>query len=142
MEDVMKHETISTGTLLKTWKPFRDSLGFSSIRTAKDYKRATAVMNQLLDEVGEDEKHPLADVLDYLGNQVAMYEAEHVRIPDAPPGDVLRFLMEQHGLSQSDLGDCAPQSRISEILNGRREISKGLAKTLAKRFKVNVGVFV
>jgi hypothetical protein len=43
MENIMTHETISTGTLLKAWKPFRDALGFSSIRTAKDYKRATAV---------------------------------------------------------------------------------------------------
>jgi HTH-type transcriptional regulator / antitoxin HigA len=85
----------------------------SAIRTAKDYKRASAVMDQLLDEVGEDENHPLADVLDYLSHQVETYEAEHIKIPDAPPRDVLRFLMEQHGLTQSDLADCAPQSRIS-----------------------------
>jgi HTH-type transcriptional regulator / antitoxin HigA len=142
MEEAMKHEIISTGHLLKTWTPFRDALGFSAIRTARDYKRASAVMDQLLDEVGEDEKHPLAEVLDYLSNQVAAYEADHVKIPDAPPRDVLRFLMEQHGLIQSDLADCAPQSRISEILNGRREISKELAKELAKRFGVGVGVFV
>jgi HTH-type transcriptional regulator / antitoxin HigA len=142
MEEAMKHEIISTGHLLKTWTPFRDALGFSAIRTARDYKRATAVMEQLLDEVGEDEKHPLAEVLDYLSNQVEAYEADHVKIPDAPPRDVLRFLMEQQGLTQSDLADCAPQSRISEILNGRREISKDLAKALAKRFGVGVGVFV
>jgi HTH-type transcriptional regulator / antitoxin HigA len=142
MEEAMKHEIISTGHLLKTWMPFRDALGFSSIRTARDYKRASAVLDQLLDEVGEDEKHPLAEVLDYLANQVEAYEAEHVNIPDAPPREVLRFLMEQHGLTQSDLAKCAPQSRISEILNGRREISKELAKALAKRFEVGVGVFI
>jgi HTH-type transcriptional regulator / antitoxin HigA len=142
METTMKHEVISTGTLLETWKPFQKALGFSSIRTAKDYKRATSVMDQLLDEIGENENHPLADVLDYLANQIAVYESDHAIIPDAPPREVLRFLMEQHDLSQSDLADCAPQSRISEVLNGRREISKELAKTLAKRFKVNVGVFV
>jgi antitoxin component HigA of HigAB toxin-antitoxin module len=44
-------------------------------------------------------------------------------------------------LTQSDLADCAPLSRISEILNGRREISKDLAKALADRFEVGVGVF-
>ena len=60
----MKQHVIPTGDLLKTWRPFRDVLGFSTIRTKKDYARATAVMNQLLDDVGEDEKHPLADVLD------------------------------------------------------------------------------
>lgn len=138
----MKHEIISTGTLLAAWTPFRDALGFSAINTAKDYKRATAVIQQLLDEVGENEKHPLAEVLDYLANQVAVYEAEHVSIPDASPREVLHFLMEQHSLTQTDLADCAPQSRISEILNGRREISKELARVLAKRFAVNVGVFV
>ena len=114
----------------------------TATRTKKEYARATAVMNQLLDDVGEDERHPLADVLDYLSNQVSTYEADHIEIPDVPPCDVLRFLMEQHNLSQTDLADCAPQSRISEILNGRREISKALAKALAKRFGVGVGVFV
>jgi hypothetical protein len=53
------------------------------------------------------------------------YEDRHVRIPDAEPGEVLRFLMEQHGLKQGDLDDCAPQSRICDFLNGKREISKG-----------------
>lgn len=84
----------------------------------------------------------MADVLDYLSNQVAAHEAAHVSIPDASPREVLRFLMEQQGLSQSDLSDCAPQSRISEILNGRREICKGLSKALAKRFGVGAGVFI
>jgi HTH-type transcriptional regulator / antitoxin HigA len=111
----------------------------TDVRTVQDHNRATAVMHQLLDEVGEDESHPLAGVLDYLANQVEALEAEHISIPDATPHDVLRLLMEQQGLSQSDLADCAPQSRISEILNGRREISKGLAKVLAKRFGVGVG---
>lgn len=138
----MKHEVISTGTLLAAWTPFRDALGFSAIKTARDYKRATAVIQQLLDEVGENEKHPLAEVLDYLANQVVVYEAEHVSIPEASPREVLHFLMEQHGLTQTDLADCAPQSRISEILSGKREISKEIAKALANKFAVNVGVFV
>jgi HTH-type transcriptional regulator / antitoxin HigA len=141
-ENAMKHEIISTEHLPKTWMPFRDALGSSSIHTERGYKRASAVMDQWLDEVGEDEKYPLAEVLDYLSNQVETYEADHVKIPDAPPRDVLRFLMEQQGLAQSDLADCAPPSRISEILNGRREISKELPKALAKRFGVGVGVFV
>ncbi len=65
-----------------------------TIRTARDCKRASAVMDQLLDEVGEDEKYPLAEVWDYLSNQVETYEADHVKIPTAPQRDVLRFLME------------------------------------------------
>jgi HTH-type transcriptional regulator / antitoxin HigA len=142
MEKAMTHETISTQALLKTWMPFRQVLGFSAVRNRSDYKRASALVDQLVDEVGENENHPLADLLDYLSNLVATYEVEHADIPDAPPGDVLRFLMQQHGLKQSDLADCAPQGRISDILNGRREISKALAKALAERFGVGADVFL
>lgn len=46
----------------------------------------------LLDEIGDDENHPLADVLDYLDNQVAAYEEEHFPIPEAKSKEVLRFL--------------------------------------------------
>jgi transcriptional regulator with XRE-family HTH domain len=62
--------------------------------------------------------------------------AKHVLIPKAEPREVLRFLMEQHGLKQEDLKHCAPQSRLSDILTGKRSISKELAKNFARRFHV------
>jgi HTH-type transcriptional regulator / antitoxin HigA len=142
MENEMTHEAIESAALIKAWLPFRKALGFSSLRTQRDYKRAMTLIDMLVDEIGEDESHPLADLLDHLSSLVVAYESANVEVPDAHPREVLRFLMEQHGLSQSDLKDCAPQSRISEILNGRRDISKELAKVLAKRFGVGVGVFV
>ena len=55
---------------------------------------------------------------------------------------MLRFLMDQHGLKQEDLSDCAPQGRISDILNARRAISKDVAKRLAHRFGVRPDVFL
>jgi HTH-type transcriptional regulator / antitoxin HigA len=128
--------------LLKAWLPFRDAIGFSSIRTPKDFAKASKFLDQLVDIVGNNEKHPLADVLHYVGNQIEVYEDEHLPIPEGEPAEVLRFLMEQHDLKQSDLSDCMPPSRVSEILNGRREISKDIAKKLAKRFKVSVEVFI
>ena len=56
--------------------------------------------------------------------------------------DVLRYLMDEHGLKQSDLSDIASQGTISDILSGRREISKALAKKMAARFQVSAGVFL
>nr|WP_276977952.1 hypothetical protein [Ferrimicrobium acidiphilum] len=67
-------------------------------------------------------------MLNYLADQVAAYEEEHTSIPEAEPKEVLRLLLEQHGLKQDDLADCAPQGRISDILNGKRGISKDIAK--------------
>ncbi len=128
--------------ILRAWMPFKKLLGVTSVRTEEDYAQARATIDALLDEVGDNESHPLADVLDYLADQVKAYEDVNVQIPEAKPSEVLRFLMEQHGLKQEDLRDCAPQSRISDILSGRRSISKEIAKQLAHRFHVRADVFL
>ena len=138
----MTHDATATGPLIKAWIPFRKALGFATLRTQRDYKRACALIGMLVDEIGENEEHPLADLLDYLSNLVMAYEDEHANIPDAEPREILRFLMEQNGFKQSDLADCAPQGRISDILNGRREISKDLAKALAAKFNLSPALFI
>ena len=128
--------------VLNAWVGFRDAIGVVAVRNATDYAKAQRTLEALLDEIGDDEAHPLADVLDYLADQVEAYEVAHVDIPQAPAREVLRHLMEQRGLTQQDLSDCAPQSRISEILNGKRAISTAIAKRFAIRFGVPVGVFL
>ena len=128
--------------ILEALMPFKQLVGVTSVRTENDYAQVRATIDALLDEIGDDENHPLADVLDYLADQVKAYEDENYQIPEAEPKEVLRFLMDQHGLKQEDLGDCAPQSRISDILSGRRSISKEIAKRLARRFHVRVDVFM
>lgn len=128
--------------ILQAWIPFKQLIGVTAVHTDEDYAQARATIDALLDEIGDNENHPLADVLDYLADHVKAYEDENFRIPEAPPNEVLRFLMEQHGLKQEDLGDCASQSRISDILSGRRAISKDIAKRLAHRFRVHADLFL
>lgn len=128
--------------ILKAWKPFKEALGVTSVRTAREYARARATINALLDAIGDDERHPLTEVLDYLADRIRVYEEEHVQVPDAEPSEVLRFLMDQHGLKQDNLADCAPQRRISDFLNGKRAISKEIAKKFAARFNVRADLFL
>jgi len=128
--------------ILQAWLPFKQTLGVTSIHNEQDYSRATATIDVLLDEIGDDESHPLAEVLDYLADQVKAYEDAHFTIPQVEPREMLRFLMEQHNLQQEDLSDCAPQSRISEILAGKRAISKTMAKHFADRFHVHADLFL
>lgn len=128
--------------ILQAWIPFKDVVGVTSVRNEQDYAQARATIEVLLDEIGDDENHPLADVLDYLSDQVEAYEDERYAIPASEPKEVLRFLMDQHGLKQEDLADCAPQGRLSDILNGRRSISKEIAKKLARRFNVSAALFL
>lgn len=128
--------------ILSAWLPFKKVVGVTSVRTKDDYAQARATIDALLDEVGDDANHPLADVLDFFADQVKAYEDDNFQIPVAPPNEVLRFLMDQHNLQQEDLQDCAPQSRISDILRGERSISKEVAKRLAHRFHVHADVFL
>jgi HTH-type transcriptional regulator/antitoxin HigA len=129
-------------TILEAWKPFREVIGITSVRTEEEYDRAIALIHSIVDVIGGDESHPLAEVLNYLGDLVIPYEEERFAIPEASPRDMLEFFMDQHSLKQEDLADCAPQSRISEILTGKRVISKTIAKRLAARFKVPVDLFL
>lgn len=128
--------------ILEAWLPLKEVIGITSVRNAADYERIMGVIEVLLKEVGDNEDHPLADVLDFLSNRVQAYEAEIAPIPDSSPAEVLAFLMEQHGLVQEDLKDCAPQSRISDILSGKNTASKAIAKKLGARFGVGAGLFI
>lgn len=137
------HKTVpEPQAILRAWMPFKEVVGVTSVHSEEDYTQARATIDVLLDEIGDNENHPLADVLDYLADQVAAYEEVHHPIQESEPKEVLRFLMDQHGLKQEDLADCAPQSRISDILSARRGISKEIAKKLAKRFNVSAAVFL
>jgi len=49
-------------------------------RNEDDYVRARATIELLLDEIGDDEQHPLAEVLDYLADRIAVWEDEHTSL--------------------------------------------------------------
>jgi len=57
--------------------------------------------------------------------------------------ELLKFLMEQHGMSTADLGRLLGNSGLASlILSEKRTISKANAKILAKRFAVDAGAFI
>ncbi len=66
----------------------------TAVHTEGDYAQARAKIDALLDEVGDNESHLLADVLDYLAGQVKACEDENFLIPEAEPREELRFLMD------------------------------------------------
>jgi len=131
--------TIFTNQIQSHWQNISPLL---TIRNEAEYETAVERMNELLDEIGTDESHPLYSLLDTLGTLIQAYEDEHYRIPEVKGADVLRFLMDEHGLTQSDLPEVGSQGVVSEILNGKRELNVRQMRALAERFKVSVAVFV
>jgi HTH-type transcriptional regulator / antitoxin HigA len=113
-----------------------------SIRNEYEYDLAVERLNCLLDEVGTDEQHPLYTLLDTLGTLIHAYEEEHHPLPACSGVDILRFLMEEHGLTQSDLPEIGSQGVVSEILRGKRALNVRQIRALATRFHVSPAVFI
>jgi len=131
--------------ILPAWKGLRKSAPyFGPVRNERDYARMQSLMDQLLEEVGDDEDHPLADLLDLVSVLVGQYEDENTPgLESASPRDVLRFLMDQQGLTQSDFRkEIGTQGVVSEILSGTRRLNARQAKALAKRFGVSPLAFL
>jgi|SRR5581483_485968 HTH-type transcriptional regulator/antitoxin HigA len=131
--------SVNLKTLQAQWMPLRPLL---AIRTEREYEQAVAHLNALLDEIGTNEKHPLYSLLDTLGTVIHAYEEKHYRLPEASGGEMLKFFMDEHGLTQSDLSEIGSQGVISEILNGKRELNVRQIRALAKRFHVSPAVFI
>jgi len=92
------------------------------IRTEQEYEAAVASMNRLLDVGAADEVHPLADLVATLGELIGDYDAVHYSASSVAPREVLRALMDQHGLTQSELAqELGSQGVVSEVLSGKRE---------------------
>jgi HTH-type transcriptional regulator/antitoxin HigA len=62
--------------LAKDWRPFSTLVCVP--RTEEEYNRLVALLDEVTDEVGEDESHPLASFMDVLGALVEDYEANSV----------------------------------------------------------------
>lgn len=136
------NQSSSLPEITRAWITFQDCAGLRPIRDEADFQRIQALANTLADDVGDDEDHPLYSLFSIVLEMIERWEDEHVEIAPAPPREVLRHLLEANNLKQKDLTGIASQTLVSDILAGRREISKRLAKSLATRFHVDVSAFI
>ena len=114
------------------------------ITTEAEHERALAIVDALV-ENGERHMTPEEyTLLDLLTNLIRDYEATAY-----PPramsksGDMVAFLLEQRALKPPDLWPViGSKGRVSEILSGKRSISKEQAKKLAEFFHVRADLFI
>lgn len=140
MEALMDRETIDDIT--SRFQALAAVVPLHAIRTGADYDKAVNVLNQLLDAGAADERSPLADLTNALGALIGDYEDVNNPPQDVAPAVTLRFLMEQHKLTQSDLPEIGSQGVVSEILRGKRDLNVRQIKELARRFHVPAAVFI
>ena len=111
------------------------------IRTEQERERFAALLLELDErEDPSPEEEALAEVLTLL---IEDYEERTYPLPDVPPIDSLKALMEDRGLRHKDIWPIlGNKGAATEILNGRRSISKAQAKRLAEFFRVPLDLFI
>ncbi len=83
------------------------------------------------------------EAIELLTLLVERYEVRALTlIPDAKPAEVLRFLLDQGGLSQRDIAsDLGSESTVSLILSGKRRLNRNHIAKLSRRLNVSPAVF-
>ena len=115
---------------------------FSVPHNEKDYNKLVNLLDSLIDEVGNNENHPLTSLMETIGTLIETYESQYINEIEGNSIDALNALIEEHGLKQSDLPEIGSQGVISEILSGKRQLNARQIKLLSKRFKVSTAVFI
>jgi HTH-type transcriptional regulator/antitoxin HigA len=124
------------------YRRLRQRIPLGPLKTEAEYDRAVAILDAMLDEIGQDETHPLADLADTVALAIEAYEERHVLIQDSSTPSLLRALMDEHGLTQSDVPEIGSQGVVSEVLSGKRDLNVRQIARLAARFGVSSAVFI
>jgi len=111
------------------------------LQTDEELTTAIAMIDSLISrgdlESGEQ------DYLDILTDIVEKYEADEHPMPAVSDADMLRLLLDDRGLTQSALakGIQVADSVISEVLSGKRQLTRTQVARTARYFGVSVSVF-
>lgn len=122
------------GSLLAEYQP-------QIITNDDEYNRAIESIERLMqrDELTIEE----VSLLKLLSTLVETYEDHQFPLEPSSPQEILLHLMEVGGLKQVDLvGIIGSKGVVSDLVNGKRSISKTQAKALGEFFNVSPALFI
>lgn len=112
------------------------------IESEKELQKMEAVVDGLLSK-GENLSIEEEKLLILVSNLIEQYEDKEFAIPKSSPQEVLNHLIGENNLKQSDLLGIFGSSGIaSEVISGKRGISKTHAKKLSEFFNVSAELFI
>ncbi len=114
------------------------------IESEEENERTLEIVSRLMKK-GEDNLSPEETSLFRLLVKLVedFEETAYPMSENSTPLSTLKFMMEQHNLKQADLLEIFGSKGIaSEVINGKRAISKTHAKKLAEKFKVSAELFI
>jgi HTH-type transcriptional regulator / antitoxin HigA len=112
-----------------------------AIETEEEYERVLKVVEQLTFKKNRtNEEKALHKLLVIL---IEAYETDNYSMEESAPHEILQHIMEASGTCQADLvGIIGSSDVVSEVVSGKRSISKAQAKALGEHFKVSPSLFI
>lgn len=139
MEDIVSIQTFNPtayAELLAKVQPH-------AIRDEREYDRLVAEVGQLMERGEENLSAEETSLLEMLSILIEEYDRKHYPPSASQPHKMLAFMLDQRGLEPHDLWPVlGSKGRVSEILSGKRAISKTQAKKLAEFFHVPIDLFI
>jgi HTH-type transcriptional regulator / antitoxin HigA len=114
----------------------------SVIETELEYQRLLALAESL--HFNKNRTLEEKKIYKLLVTLIEIYESQQYSIPASTPQEILQHIMESSGLRQTDIAEIigASSGVVSQIVNGKRAISKAQAKALGHQFKVSPSLFI
>jgi HTH-type transcriptional regulator/antitoxin HigA len=127
-----------------TYLALIDRFPLRPLRSERDYDTAAAILDALAVRPEGSLDRGEQDYLDTLTMLVEAYDQEHhgMASESHDPVSVLKYLMQESGMTQADLGRLLGNRALASlILNGHRQLSKNHIRKLADHFKVSPALF-
>lgn len=107
-----------------------------------EYQKLLSFVNELMEWTRQHHDEKATSLLKLISTNIQFYETKHIPTKKVSSIDMLKFLMDEHGLSQGELPEIGSQSLVSKILSGERHLTLEHIRHLSKRFGVSPAVFV
>ena len=125
--------------MLRRLKGYEDTKRVIVIENDADHAQAKALINRLMgSDVPQDRGRMVAQARLIEAHERTRWSRRQVALPN-----LLGYLMDQHGLSRSDLIPLlGTASRVSEVLSGKRELSMTMVRRLRERFQISADLLI
>ena len=110
-------------------------------RNEREYEKLLAFADELMDWTYHHKDEHATSLLNLIASHIETYESQCYPTKKVSSVEMLKFLMDEHGLGQGDLTEIGSQSLVSKILSGERQLTLEHIRSLSERFGVSPAVF-
>jgi HTH-type transcriptional regulator/antitoxin HigA len=127
----------------KKYAQLANRIVIKAIETEEEYDKMAVAVEALMDKGEDGLSREESALLETMGILIQAYDDRNLALTPLPGYEMLAYLMESSGRAAKDLLVVfGTRGRVSEVLTGKRSISKEQAKKLASLFKVSADLFI